>query len=94
MEVNVFRDSGGWAIDRAYKGSTLVTILVYFRWQFSVGVFGFLTFSPSATFSGILCCILNKSIVSLTVLVWFKVKFEESLWWHFSLFNCLFASFM
>ena len=44
----------------------------------SVGVFGFLAFSPSATYSGIFCCTLNKSIVSLTVLVWFEVGFKES----------------
>ena len=57
MEVNVFRDLGGWAIDKAYKGSTRVTILVYLGGSFSVGIYGFLTFIPSASFSGNLCCV-------------------------------------
>ena len=45
-----------------------------------MGVFGFLTFKPSATFSGILYWALNKSIVLLTVLAWFTVGFEDSFW--------------
>ena len=58
-----------------------------------LGSFAILTFNPSATFSGIFCCILNKSMVSLTVFVWFKVGLEESFWWQCSLFSCMFASF-
>ena len=45
----------------------------------SVGVLAFLAFNPSATFYGIFCCALNKSIVSLTVLVSFEVGFKDSL---------------
>ena len=41
--------------------------------SFSIGVLGLLTFSPSAIFSGILCWVLNSSIVLLTVLVYSRV---------------------